>query len=381
MAGPQAGQRRSEERGGDGSMRIVHAKAPLRLGLAGGGTDVSPYSDEFGGQVLNATISLFTHCHIAEARSETEFCAADHGESALLDADRETNNLSLMLHQAVYRRMVRDFLNGEAPALRVTTYSDAPPGSGVGSSSALVVAMVKAYAEYLRLPLGEYEVARLAYEIERVDCGLAGGKQDQYAAAFGGFNFMEFGPGERVIVSPLRLRRDRVHDLEAHLLLYYTGRSRQSAAIIEKQIHAARTSERSALEAMHALKQAAHDMKEALLRGQILRVLEILCASWHAKKRMAAGISNSQIEQAAEVAIAAGALGLKVSGAGGGGFMMIAVEPPRRYSVLRGLERLGGGVFAFSFSDHGVESWTTERAPRTDDPLHPARRRPWHAAA
>lgn len=349
-------------------MRIVHAKAPLRLGLAGGGTDVSPYSDEFGGQVLNATISLFTHCHIAEAQgAEAEFCAADSGETVRVGATPETNTLALELHQAVYNRIARDFLGGSTPALKVTTYSDAPPGSGVGSSSALVVAMVQAYAEYLRLPLREYDVAQLAYEIERVDCGLAGGKQDQYAAAFGGFNFMEFGPKDRVIVSPLRLRRDYVDDLEAHLLLYYTGRSRQSAAIIEKQIHATRNSEPSAIEAMHALKQAALEMKEALLRGQILRVLEILGASWQAKKRIADGISNSQIEQAAHVATQAGALGLKVSGAGGGGFMMVAVEPPHRYRVFRALERLGGWVFAFSFVDHGVESWKTESASRTGE--------------
>lgn len=347
-------------------MRIVHAKAPLRLGLAGGGTDVSPYSDEFGGQVLNATISLFTHCHIAEAQgAEAEFCAADSGERVRINGAPETNSLALMLHQAVYRRMAREFLGGNAPALKVTTYCDAPPGSGVGSSSALVVSMVQAYAEYLRLPIREYEVAQLAYDIERVDCGLAGGKQDQYAAAFGGFNFMEFGPKDRVVVSPLRLRRDYVDDLEAHLLLYYTGRSRQSAAIIEKQIKATRNSEPNAIEAMHALKRAALEMKEALLRGQILRVLEILGASWQAKKRMADGISNSQIEEAAHVATQAGALGLKVSGAGGGGFMIVAVEPPHRYRVFRALERLGGWVFAFSFVDHGVESWKTGSASRT----------------
>ena len=352
-------------------MRIVHAKAPLRLGLAGGGTDVSPYSDEFGGQVLNATISLYTHCHIVEAPGpETEFCAADSGEKVRIGAAPETKDLTLKLHRAVYRRMVQDFLEGRAPALKVTTYSDAPPGSGVGSSSALVVAMVKAYAEYLRLPLDEYEIAQLAYEIERVDCGLAGGKQDQYAAAFGGFNFMEFGPGDRVVVSPLRLRRDYVDDLETHLLLYYTGRSRDSAAIIEQQINAARASEPVALEAMHALKQAALEMKEALLRGQILDVLEILGASWQAKKRMAAGVSNGQIEEAARVATDAGALGLKISGAGGGGFMIVAVEPPSRYSVFRALERLGGWVFAFSFVDQGVQSWRTESSSSRD--LRPA---------
>ncbi len=354
-------------------MRSVHAKAPLRLGLAGGGTDVSPYADEFGGQVLNATISLFTHCHIAEAQGgEAEFCAADCGETVRVRGDADSDEVTLKLHRAAYRRIAREFLGGRAPALRVTTYSDAPPGSGVGSSSALVVAMVRAYAEYLRLPLGEYEVAQLAYEIERLDCGLAGGRQDQYAAAFGGFNFMEFGPRSRVIVSPLRLRRDHVQDLEAHLLLYYTGRSRQSQAIIERQIDATRNAEPAAVDAMHELKRAAGEMKEALLRGRILTVLEILGASWQAKKRMAQGISNVHIEEAAGAAMAAGALGLKVSGAGGGGFMMVAVEPPDRYRVFRALERLGGGIFAFSFVEHGVESWPTEEAARASPRAAPS---------
>jgi D-glycero-alpha-D-manno-heptose-7-phosphate kinase len=342
-------------------MKTVHAKAPLRLGLAGGGTDVPPYSDAFGGQVLNATISLFTHCHISEAQGAgAEFHAADSDESVRLGAAPETNDLALMLHRAVHRRIARDFLDGKAPALKVTTYSDAPPGSGVGSSSALVVCMLKAYAEYLGLPQDEYDLAQLAWEIERVDCALAGGRQDQYAAAFGGFNFMEFGPGERIIVSPLRLRRDYVDDLEAHLLLYYTGRSRQSASIIENQMAATRSHEPAAIGAMHALKQAAVEMKEALLRGQTRRVLEILGASWAVKKRLAQGVSNPSIEHAAQTATEAGATGLKVSGAGGGGFMIVAVDPSRRYDVFRALERLGGGVFAFSFVDQGVQSWHAE---------------------
>lgn len=343
-------------------MPIAHAHAPLRLGLAGGGTDVSPYSDVYGGFVLNATLSLFTHCTIERVDDiAVTFVAADFGETVQVPlVDHTKLHGPLLLHRAVYARIVREFLGGVAPALRVTTYSDAPPGSGVGSSSALVVAMIQAYAELLQLPLGEYDVAHMAYEIERLECGMAGGKQDQYAAAFGGFNFMEFGPGDRVIVNPLRLRREITNELASRLLLYYTGRSRDSAQIIESQIAATRDADSDALDAMHTIKRAASHMKEALLRGRVTEMLEILGDSWNAKKRAARAISNPYIDRIAEAALSAGATGLKISGAGGGGFMMIAVDPAVRYRVVRALDAFEGRFFSFTFVNQGVESWKSD---------------------
>lgn len=338
---------------------IVHAKAPLRLGMAGGGTDVAPYSDLYGGRVLNATISLFTHCQLEYADDHLlHFHAADFDESVTCDLNSSVERSgALPLHKAVYWRIVDQFLGGKPVPLRVTTYSDAPPGSGVGSSSALVVAMVQAYAELFQLPLGEYDVAHLAYEIERVDCKMTGGKQDQYAAAFGGFNFMEFEQGDRVIVNPLRLKREYRQELESRLLLYFTGRSRESARIIESQIAATRDIDSAAVQAMHEIREAAGRMKEALLRGQISTVLDILGQSWHSKKRAAAGISNTQIDEVAKLVMAAGAQGLKISGAGGGGFMIIAVDPRRRHDVIRALEPCGGRFFKFIFVEDGVRSW------------------------
>jgi D-glycero-alpha-D-manno-heptose-7-phosphate kinase len=338
----------------------VHSRAPLRLGLAGGGTDVAPYSDLYGGRVLNATISLFTHCHIERLDGrESQFLATDFDQkTAVPCGDHEQMVEPLRLHRAAYARIVRDYLGrAVAPALRVTTYSDAPPGSGVGSSSALVVAMVQAYVEMFQLPLGDYDVAHLAYEIERLDCALAGGKQDQYAAAFGGFNFMEFGADDRVVVNPLRLKRELADDLESRLLLYFTGRSRDSAGIIEAQVQSTRDPESDAVQAMHALRQAADEMKEALLKGRISDVLRILGQSWITKKRAASAISNPRIERIADAALTAGAGGLKISGAGGGGFMMIAAEPAARFDVIRALEPLGGRFFSFTFVEQGVQSW------------------------
>ena len=339
---------------------VAHARAPLRLGLAGGGTDVAPYSDLFGGQVLNATIGLFTHCHLRLLKdSKTSlFVADDFGIQETLPVQPSyAAEGRFALHKAVYNRIVRDFNGGEPLAVHVVTYSDAPPGSGVGSSSTLVVAIVQAFAELLQLPLGEYDVAHLAYEIERIDCAMAGGKQDQYAAAFGGFNFIEFGANDRVVVNPLRMKRELVNDLESRLLLYHTGRSRESARIIESQIAATKDTAGDAIAAMHSIRQAAVDMKEALLKGRVRQALDILGASWHAKKRAAAGISNSHIDDIAGAAMRAGAQGLKISGAGGGGFMMIAVDPTSRYSVVRALESQGGKFFAFSFVEQGVQSW------------------------
>jgi D-glycero-alpha-D-manno-heptose-7-phosphate kinase len=288
------------------------------------------------------------------------FTAADFDESVQLPLQRTLPlDGPLHLHCAVYNRIVESFNGGTPLPVHVTTYSDAPPGSGIGSSSSLVVAMVQAYVELLRLPLGEYDVAHLAYEIERVDCRMAGGKQDQYAATFGGFNFMEFGKSDRVVVNPLRLKSELINELQSRLLLYYTGRSRSSASIIEEQIAATHDPTGDAVAAMHALKQGAADMKDALLRGEITQVLEILGSSWSAKRRMASGIANSHIDKIAAVALTAGATSLKISGAGGGGFMMIAVEIPSRYSVIRALEPLGGRFFPFSFVEHGVQSWKT----------------------
>jgi D-glycero-alpha-D-manno-heptose-7-phosphate kinase len=222
----------------DHSARVtkVRARAPLRLGFAGGGTDVSPYSDTFGGCVLNATIGMFAHCSI-EVRSDqkVKFVALDHEQEVESHTDADiTPSGPLALHKAVYRRIVRQYLGGACLPVTVMTASDAPAGSGLGSSSTLVVAMIEAYRELLALPLGEYDVAHLAYVIEREDVGQAGGRQDQYAATFGGINFIEFTAGQ-AIVNPLRIRQSTLMELEAMLVLYLTGISRESAKIIAQQ--------------------------------------------------------------------------------------------------------------------------------------------------
>lgn len=340
-------------------MTIIRAKAPLRLGLAGGGTDVAAYSDTYGGMVLNATISLHAYCTVsARADGQVRFEALDIEEvfeapvAPLLPTDH-----ALALVAQCYNRIVADFCQGEPFAVSILTHADVPPGSGLGSSSTMVVAIITALAGYLRLPLGEYEIAHLAYRVERGDLGLAGGKQDQYAATFGGFNLMEFYEGDRVIINPLRLKSSIISELEAGLVLYFSGRSRKSAQIIDEQVKNVESGNRTSLEAMHRLKDQARRMKEALLLGNFAAFGEVMREGWESKRQTASVISTSEIDAVLASALQAGAHGGKISGAGGGGFIMISVPPERKPSVLRALRDHSGTVFNCSFTAEGAQSW------------------------
>jgi D-glycero-alpha-D-manno-heptose-7-phosphate kinase len=338
----------------------IRARAPLRLGLAGGGTDLSPYCDEYGGAILNATIGRYAYAHLS-FRDDHRICFSAHDVAqddvvplaAELPLDR-----GLLLHRAVYNRIVRDFLRGRIHAITVSSTVDAPPGSGLGASSALVVALVEAYRAAFGLPLGRYDVARLAFEIERVDLDLAGGRQDQYAAAFGGVNFMEFLPGDRVIVNPLRIEPTYLCEFEASLVVCFTGQSRASA-IIQDQMKAVTKSNEDALKAMHQLKADAVDMKQALLRGNIQEVADVLNCSWEAKRRTSGLVSNSIIQEVFDLGLKNGAVAGKVSGAGGGGFLMFMTDPEQRYRLIAGLNASGLTASPVQFTDDGVEAWAT----------------------
>ena len=337
---------------------IVRSKAPLRLGLAGGGSDVSPYSDIYGGLILNATINLYTYCTIEETEdglitidSDDAHCHESYPVAKVLEIDGQAS-----LIKGVYNRVVKDF-NFEPRSFKITTYNDAPAGSGLGTSSAMVVCILKCFVEWLSLPLGDYEISRLAYEIERKDLNLSGGKQDQYAAAFGGFNYMEFLKNDMVIVNPLKIKRWIVDELEASMVLYFTGASRSSAAIIDQQKKNTSSGNQNAIEAMHRIKQSAVDMKLALLKGDMEAFAKILGQGWEDKKKMADAISNPMIQEVFDVAVPAGALAGKVSGAGGGGFVMLMVEPTRKKEVINALKKLDGFVMPFQFTEGGAHGW------------------------
>lgn len=338
---------------------IIRSKAPLRLGLAGGGTDVSPYSDMFGGLVLNATIDLYAYCSITLTAAPTiEIVAADIKESVVYPILNELPiDGKLDLAKGVYNRLVKDYLIVPEGGFRITTYSDAPPGSGLGSSSTMVVAILKAFVEWFNLPFGEYDIAHLAYEVERIDLKLSGGKQDQYAATFGGFNFIEFVDNDKVIVNPLRIKRWIIDELESSMLLFYTGASRSSAQIIEDQQKNTKEGNQGAIQAMHDIKQSAVTMKEALLKGDISYFASILGKAWSDKKKMANSITNSSINEIYDAAIKAGAIAGKVSGAGGGGFMMFVIDPEKKVAVSEVLNTFQGQIIGFHFSEGGCHGW------------------------
>lgn len=337
----------------------VRARAPLRLGLAGGGTDLSPYCDEFGGNVLNATIDRFAYAHIRTNRiGALVLRARDVDMEEVLEPSLDHSvHEGLVLHRAVYSHMMRNYCDGVALPLTISTTIDVPAGSGLGASSALVVALVEAFRSALQLPLGPYEVARLAFEIERVHIGLAGGRQDQYSAAFGGLNFIEFLPGDRAIVNPLRIRREHLNEFEASLVICFSGQSRHSENIIKEQVAGLKQLDSKTVENMHKLKQDAIEMKVALLKGDIRGTADILGRSWAAKKATAAGVATEQVERLFAEAMAADAWAGKVSGAGGGGFLMFLTDPENVYRLKKVLNSAGGHASSVKFNFDGAEGW------------------------
>jgi D-glycero-alpha-D-manno-heptose-7-phosphate kinase len=330
----------------------------LRLGLAGGGTDLSPYCDEFGGAVLNMTIDRFAHARISPRDDGlVAFRAEDLAHEEMLAAAPALPGANLLLHRGVYERMVRDYNGGAPIPLTMTTKVDAPPNSGLGSSSTLVVALVHAFAGFLGIDLDPYELARTAFEIERVELGLPGGRQDQYAAAFGGANFIEFRDRDRVVVNPLRLSNGVKSTLESSLVVCFAGSARDPDSIIAEQT--ARVADRSAaaLAAMDRLKAGAVAMKRALLLGDVAGMAEVLADSWRAKKATACGISTGRIERLCEIAFCHGALAGKVSGAGGGGFLMFIVPPAARPGLIAALAEAGAAPGPVRMTERGSEAW------------------------
>lgn len=338
-------------------IRKTRARAPLRLGLAGGGTDLSPYCDEFGGAILNMTIGRYAFASILPRDDGKVVFEADDIGVAENYEEGGASLGELLLHRGVYERMISEFNSSNRLAVTIRTTVDAPAGSGLGSSSALVVALVDGMREILGAPLGQYDVAHLAWEIERKNLGLSGGRQDQYAAAFGGINFIEFLRDDRVIVNPLRVSEAIYHELESSIVVCFSGRSRQSAAIIDRQTSGMLSGSSGTLNALHQLKDDAIAMKQALLSGDIDLMAEILSRSWKAKQATAQGISTDNIDRLFEVASSNGALAGKVSGAGGGGFAFFLVRPEHRFRLIESLNSAGGRASPVEFSNHGSKVW------------------------
>ena len=338
----------------NGSASAIRTKAPLRISFAGGGTDVPPYPEREGGCVLNATIDNYAWGSLRpreDGRIRIE--SVDLGISLDCHVD---NKLELDGQLDLVKATIVRLQAQNSKGFDVFLHSDAPPGSGLGSSSALIVGLVGLVKEFKGLPLTEYEIAHLAYLIEREDLQIKGGHQDQYAASFGGFNFIEFF-GERVIVNPLRIHQDTVNELEHNLLLCYTGTTRRSDRIIEDQTRRFEEKQEDTLQALREQKQLAIDMKNALLSRRLADFGELLHSAWESKKNLSPRVSNTIIDEMYETARKTGAIGGKITGAGGGGYMLLYCEFEKKHKVAEAMKKLGASPTEFAFENRGLQSW------------------------
>jgi D-glycero-alpha-D-manno-heptose-7-phosphate kinase len=334
----------------------IRSRAPLRISFAGGGTDIEPYLSERGGVVLSTTINRYSFgTLIPRTDQEIQVESLDVERFAKFLASQKLDfNGQLDLIKAVLRKF-----EGWKQGFSMFLHSDAPPGSGLGSSSTMVVALLGLFRQWLNLPWSNYDLAALAYEIERVDLAIRGGKQDQYAAVFGGFNFIEFYH-DGTIVNPLRISPVILNELEYHLLLVYTGRTRLSANIIATQVESYLKKKESSLHALDELKSITIAMKNALLQGRLNQFGEYLHQAWIEKKQLAGAISNEKIDTLYHLAMKRGALGGKILGAGGGGYLLLYCPYNRKHLIAADLEKVGAQVTPFNFENQGLTTWRVQ---------------------
>jgi D-glycero-alpha-D-manno-heptose-7-phosphate kinase len=331
---------------------IVRSKAPLRISFGGGGTDVSPYAEERGGAVLSATIDRYSYSTlITQDRESVNVHSLDFNISFTYnfgDVLKYDGNLDLVKAALKLMEIRQGF--------ELILHSDAPPGTGLGSSSAAVVTMVGVFKHLLHRPLTDYQVAELAYRIEREEAGIKGGRQDHYAATFGGFNFIEF-LGTVTIANPLRIKADILNELQYRLMLCYSGRSRVSAEIIKDFSSAYAQRNQDIIQALDETKALAFAMKNALLLGQLNEFGSLLHEAWCIKKRLSPKISDSSIDALYELARQNGAIGGKILGAGGGGYLLLLCEFDKKHLVTRKLEEVGVQVSSLAFEPQGLQTW------------------------
>lgn len=350
-------------------MYVVRSKAPMRISFAGGGTDVDPFPERSGGgAVLNCTIDKYAFATLKvdpRGKLGTSVTSVDYDMSAHYGSPEDLKfdgKLDLVKASLRVLRPLPSPGKEASESLDLLLHSDAPIGTGLGSSSAMAVALVGVFRHYLREAWTPYEIAELAYQIERGELGFKGGRQDQYAATFGGFNFMEFSGG-RTIVAPLKIHPEVVNELAYRLILCYTGTKRFSGGVIERQQAGLREGRTETVEALEGTRELAVSMKNELLRGDIDEVGRLLDEGWQLKKRFAEGITNPQIDSFYDRARAAGAIGGKLTGAGGGGHLLLFCDVERRTGLVREIRKMGGEVVDFSFEPEGLQTWTVRAAP------------------
>lgn len=335
-------------------MKIYRAKAPLRLGFGGGGSDLPLFSDKYGGCVLNATIDKYVHVSLKPTDSDKiSITSEDYGVTIQHDANRSLPyDGKLDLVKAAINRLKEKIVD-HIPGFDLLIRADMPPGAGLGTSSTVVVAILGVIKEWLGIDMTEQDLAHMAYMIERVDMELAGGKQDQYAASCGGFNFMEFYQNGKVIINPLRIKPSTKNELQESIVLCYTGFVHKSEDLIEKQ----QPNDEHKIHLMQHIKSMAISMRDCLLCGDLYAFGTLMSSEWDYKKQLSMGITTPALETMERIALDSGAVGIKLTGAGGGGLFMVYTDWKTRTRVARALQAAGGTIIDYSLVDHGLETW------------------------
>ena len=334
----------------------IRARAPLRVSYAGGGTDVPPYPDLKGGVVLSSTIENYAYCSIAP-RDDKKITISKENQAFHLAAD-DLDELKGSGEVEFVKAVAHRF--HPPSGFDVNLRYDALPGTGLGSSSALCVSLIGAFRDWEGRSMTDYDVANLAYQVERKDVGIPGGMQDQYASTFGGFNLIEFRR-EANIVNSLRIKRETLNELEYNSLLCFTGSTRQSGGILQRQISSYENKDPRVLEALDQMKDLTFQMKDLLLTGNLTDFATLLNSEWELKKALDRGISTESTETLLKAAREAGALGGKLLGAGGGGFLLLYCEPGKQVQVQNAIEGLDARTFPVRFDQDGLQTWRSTR--------------------
>ena len=331
-------------------VEFIRSRAPLRIGIAGGGTDVDQYSSEKGGYVFNTTIDKYAYCTLSPREDAHMNVSSEYyGRfQAPLDGGplKLDGNMDLIKAVTNYFEVKKGF--------DLIIRSDAPAGSGLGGSSTMIVSMIAAMVNWLDVDMSKKETAALAYHLEREVIGLKGGKQDQYAAVFGGFNSLIFGK-HNVEVVPAGLSEDLINELQCRAVLCFTGLTHDSAAVIETQVRSYKEGRND--EALDRSKALAKEIRAALRHGDIDEAGRLLGQSWEYKKKFSDKITNPEIDHLYSTAMANGAMGGKVSGAGGGGFMFFISEYDKKAKLSRAMAEAGATMTNFMFEPKGAVSW------------------------
>ncbi|MCV0393727.1 MAG: hypothetical protein K5790_10635 [Nitrosopumilus sp.] len=331
---------------------VVRSRSPLRISFAGGGSDVPPYPEKYGGAVISTSIDRYAYVSIKKNNESTlKIISQNYGLFKNLEKISDLKkypNTSLI--SAAF-----DVLDITPKNIEVNINVDSPPGSGLGSSSALSVSLIGALSNYYGISLSTYEVAESAFELERIKAGIKGGYQDQYASSFGGFNFIEFS--KTVTVNSLKLSQEVQNELLASLILCNTCTNRLSGNILKNHINLLKNNDQETFQKISKLKDEASVLKEMLLKGNISKIGDLINEQWNLKKQINKKVTNKKIDKLYNIALKAGATGGKLLGAGGGGHMLFIVDPSKKYQVVNALQKEKIDIVKFNFDSNGLQTW------------------------